>query len=366
MSNLGVSFRIDAITEGFTKGMAKVNNAIKDTKKGLREFDVGNGLKQALGIGGIIQGFRSVINHAQEIRDNLEKLGKPVDEATRSVAAYGDALDSLKTGVAEFAITSLSFFTRAGEGWGMLINRMRGVSAEQERIAEGAAKGADEQEAALSKLIAKRTIEAETIDKQVADQKRANEMGGMSTEEKRNKLLAEREKILSEIDAMPEYDESTQTGKIHNVARKQKQLAADKLTGEIGGMGRELQKDAEEKQRQDADKKKQEDEKRRKLSGKFGPSVEELAGTELGGFFDGNDPRLKARKVLETEAQAKDAFGRMDFKGGMELAGKAQGLRSALEDQMAGVKPSAAKEPPTAAQMDDLIKAVQGVIRAQP
>lgn len=324
--SIGIDFVLRANSTAFTRGVASANNAIKDLKKGLKDFDVGNGLKTALGVGGVIAGFRAAISNAQELRDEAEKTGRAMDDATRSVAAYGDALDDVWKGAKNLATETLSFFTRAGEGWGMLINRMRGVSAEQEKIAAGAARGAAEQEKAASALYAKKTERAKTVDADIAAQDEKNANANLSKEELRNKLLAKREEIFQRIDNMgPENKDPA-----YNVARKEAQLEASRLTGEIGSLGRDLQDEAEREQKRKAE----EAAKRTKdIVDKFAPSVEQLANMEVGGFAKANDPRLQARKILETEKRAAMLGSRGDIAGAIKLGTEADKMRKSLESQ---------------------------------
>src|SRR6478736_839516 len=111
---IGVDFILRASSAQFTKAMAGVNNSIKDVKKSLRDFDVGNGLKQALGVGGVIAGFRMAITNAQELRSEAAKLGNEIDSGTRSVAELGDALGKIGTGFKNGLTAGLSFFTQIG------------------------------------------------------------------------------------------------------------------------------------------------------------------------------------------------------------------------------------------------------------
>lgn len=112
------------------------------------------------------------VKAAQETREQFEKLHHPIDDATRSLAAFGDGLDVVKHGTISAVGSVLSFFTRAGEGWGMLINRIRGVSKETEKSGEETSKAAAEQEKKLAEAIkahADDAKKAEEIEKQLAE-----------------------------------------------------------------------------------------------------------------------------------------------------------------------------------------------------
>jgi len=169
--SIGIDFILRATTEGFTAGMAKANNAIEDTKKSLKGFG-GASLVNTIGVAGVIAGFKAVLSTAQEVRDELEKMGKPVSAATASVARYGDAWDQIKKTLSEAAVFSLSIFTRTGEAIGSFINRMRGITAEQEAQWEQSARDADKREKEYNQKLLER---AQIEKKLAAEKKKTNE-----------------------------------------------------------------------------------------------------------------------------------------------------------------------------------------------
>lgn len=358
MSSIGVDFILRASSAQFTKALASANNSIKDLKKGLREFDVGNGLKQALGIGGVIAGFRTAITNAQELRDEADKIGKSVDSGTRSVAELGDAVGNIGMGFKNALTTGLSFFTQVGDA---ARHFFFNVTQEQEdaarKMVATTGKAADEAEARL-----KKSKEDNSPEKQAAAQeelaKAQLELAMKGTEEGKklalltNERIALEEKLASVGKATVEHKKIQAEIAKNELETKKAAAALDKAALERA-----------EKKKAETDKS---NEKKKDLVGKFAPSVEEMAGMDLGGFFDGKDPRLKARKILEDENRAKEAFARGDFKGGFAAAQSAQGARTALENEMAGIKTPGGKAPPTAEQMDELIKAVQGKFKAEP
>jgi hypothetical protein len=217
--SIGIDFILKATTEGFTAGMAKANNAIEDTKKSLKGFG-GASLVNTIGVAGVIAGFKAVLNNAQEVRDELEKMGKPVDAATASVARYADSWDSVKKALQSTAVSGLGFFTQVGEGIGSLINRMRGVTAEQEAQRDQSAKDADRMERELKeKLLNHTELEKKAteekkkrddkahddfvkrVDKENAAYEKVNEAAAKLTEKTRKdkyELLSIDEKILSD------------------------------------------------------------------------------------------------------------------------------------------------------------------------
>lgn len=170
------------------------------------------------------------IKGAQETREQFEKLGKPIDDATRSLAGFGDNLASIKKGTAELTGSFLSLFTRAGEGWGMLINRLKGVSAEQEKVAEGAARGAAEQEKKL----------AEATKAHADDGKKAAEIETKIDEDKYKRglaLLSQADQIAEMTKKRTELEEqlASITGKsdADRLRSAQKKLEIDQLTDQI-------------------------------------------------------------------------------------------------------------------------------------
>lgn len=365
--SIGVDFVLRANSSGFTKAMGAANNGIKDLKKSFRDFDVGGGFKQALGVGGIIAGFRAAITNAQELRDEAEKTGKKIDDSTRSVAQYGDALGELWQGTKNLTTTTLSFFTRAGEGWGMLINRMRGVTREQEKIAEGAARGAAEQEKAAAALYAKKTERAKSIDAEIEDQNEKNANVGLSKEELRLKLLEKREAVLSRIDKMgPEN-----TDPAYNVARKEAQLEASRLTGEISKLGEDIFGESEQERKKKAAEAARQT---KEITDKFAPSVEQLAEMGVGGFASANDPRLIARRIAEKERFAAEAGSRGDIRGALKLGTEADKLRKSLEGTTGKGTALTAETAETALrnalettnkELTEVKEALAGIIKAQ-
>jgi len=165
--SIGIDFILKATTEAFTAGMAKANNAIEDTKKSLKGFG-GSSLVNTIGVAGVIAGFKAVLNNAQEVRDELEKMGKPVDSATASVARYADSWDAVKKALQSTAVSGLGFFTQVGEGIGSLINRMRGVTAEQEAQRDQSAKDADR----LEKQAKEKLLNHTELEKKAAEEKK--------------------------------------------------------------------------------------------------------------------------------------------------------------------------------------------------
>jgi len=89
--------------------------------------------------------------NAQKLREESERLGRPLDYATASVAKLGDAFDQAKQFGADAATFIVSGYTMIGDEIGKVINRVRGVTEAQEVYAERAAKAAEEAEKRLAK-----------------------------------------------------------------------------------------------------------------------------------------------------------------------------------------------------------------------
>lgn len=125
--------------KSFEQGVARAGGLFSNMVRGMKAHRGGQ-LLSGLGATGIVQGFRLTIQRAQEARDAAAKLNRTVDEGTASVARYGDAWDRIKTAVGDAAVTGLSWFTRAGEKIGEIINddfmsTVRGMNSnEAERI----------------------------------------------------------------------------------------------------------------------------------------------------------------------------------------------------------------------------------------
>jgi hypothetical protein len=98
---------------------------------------------------GIGHAITQVIDNAQKMRDEFEKMGKPLDASVKRVAEFGDAIDGMKKAVVSASIEAVSFINLAGEGWGSFINRLKGVSLESEKASVGIAKAADKAVASI-------------------------------------------------------------------------------------------------------------------------------------------------------------------------------------------------------------------------
>lgn len=155
MAEFGVGFRFFAKTDELAAGLRQAGEEGKALKRTLGdtfgESSVWKNLT-AVGIGTtLIRGFMLATENAQKLREESEKLGRPLDYATASVAKLGDAFDQAKQFGADAATFIVSGYTMIGDEIGKVINRVRGVTEAQEVYAERAAKAAEEAEKRLAK-----------------------------------------------------------------------------------------------------------------------------------------------------------------------------------------------------------------------
>lgn len=364
--SIGIDFILRARTAMFTQGLASANNAVKDLKKSIRDFDVGGGFKQALGVGGVIAGFRMAITNAQELRDEARKTGKAVDESIESVARYGDALASIGSKAKNALTEGLSFFTKMGDA---ARRYFQDVTKEQEdaaqKMVETTGKAADEAEKRL-----KASREANSPEKVAA----AREKADKAERESQTKGTAAQKKLVDLINERADLEEKI--GKLGKGTTEYQNVRARIAENERDT--KEATADFDKDAAEAAEKKKKAAEKisdaSKKLVNKFAPTVEQLAAQETGGFVSQDDPRIKARQALKQEGIARALFERGDAKGGLAAAQKAQGLREGLEGRASdtgALTPKAAEDAfsnalkETNTKLEDLEKAVAGVIKAQ-
>lgn len=202
---IGIDFILRASTAGFTRGIAAANNSIHDLKKSLKVGDVGNGIKQWLGAGAVIAGMRAIINHADEVRESLEKIGKPIPMSIASVARLGDGFKDLKNGVASLGVEILSIFTKLGDAAGQAFNRAwngtKGtinayIGAKIEREADASVAAS---EASIAKMRATGVDDVRAAEQKLADIKRKNALAAMNDAEKLAFLRKEEIALAKEL-----------------------------------------------------------------------------------------------------------------------------------------------------------------------
>lgn len=352
MAGIGIDFILRGSSASFTKAVASANNSVKDLKKGLKEFDVGNGFKQALGVGGVIAGFRLAITNAQELRDEADKLGKSIDSDTRSVAELGDAFGAIGKGIKNSLTQGLSFFTSIGDKARQFFQN---VTQDQEdsarKMVQTTAKAADEAEKRL-----KEAREANSPEKQAAAQEKLDKVN----REAMAKGTDQQKKLINLINDRADLQEKLDKTPPNTVAFKEIQTQIAQTDMAMKDAGRDMDKEG--------------DEKKKKLLDKVGLTVEELAQQDIGTGVRQDDPRIKARKALQLEERARTFGSRGDIKTALDLQGQAEGIRKGLSGVTADSKmltPDTAKTAfadalkDTNTKLDDLEKVMSGIIKAQ-
>jgi hypothetical protein len=334
-----IDFVLRANTAAFTKGLAAAENGVSSLKKTLRSFG-GGALGGAIGIMGLIRGFQAATNHAQELRDKMEGMGQPVDDATRSVAEFGDALDRIKKGAAEVAVSVVSVFTRIGDA---ARRAMQGVTKAEEDAARAmertTKKALDETLKAIE--AAKRANSPEKMaeaERKLADVRRENAMRNSDAEGKLVLLLMRRMELEKEMNSLGS----------HTVARKEKEIELAKQDQAIAAQRSEVAKeqaDAAEREAKQVEKIRElgaksfdaaDDIKRIKRdeatarADRYLPTIEDLAARaeanerargaygigssgSLVSALDPNSPEMQAKRALELEKQAREAAMSMDL-----------------------------------------------------
>jgi hypothetical protein len=191
-----------AETADHTKKATGLHGVVESLKKGFKDMGIS---LQGAGIGVALAGFVSLgkqaIDQAQQQRAEWEKIGKPIDAATRSIAMFGDSIDTIKKG----AITSVGFilsgWTQIGEVIGSSINRLLGVTEAQENIAAATEKGVEaavkRRDAILAEKMDVEKIHAaqqamNAAQKDYADSKK-------NAQDKHNALLADEIALIGKI-----------------------------------------------------------------------------------------------------------------------------------------------------------------------
>jgi hypothetical protein len=138
-------------TDGFIENAnKKFSDLAKNAKKA--GIDLGKGF----GLGILINQFREwgmvAVENAQKTRDEMEKVGRPIDNATRSLAILGDGISSVKKAGVSAAGFLIGGYAQLGDVLGSVINRMRGISEAQENLRMKSQRDADELEAQAKKM----------------------------------------------------------------------------------------------------------------------------------------------------------------------------------------------------------------------
>lgn len=363
---IGIDFVLRMSSAAFTRGVAQANNSLERLKKSLKVGDVGNGLKQFLGAGAIIQGFRTAINNAQELRSSLEGMGRLVDETTASVARLGDSLDEAGKGFKNLLTSSLGYFTRAGEAWGGLINEIRfgAQAANIEKIAGDAGRNADRLEKKRDELLKQR--EQRNTPENLAKLRKTNEdaleknlLARASAQEKLNTLQEDQNKLVSEFGKLMMNEDVLKNDRARIEEARAAIIAKQ---GEITVAKRDL----EDKQKSAKDAQDRVNDVRRQLNDlkrdPFLPSLEEAASYQIpiesnvitGDMLRKAEIARKAQDILGLEQQALSVGKSGDVAQAIAMQDRANQLRAGLSGSIKSSDANVAVE--MGKQLDDANK----------
>lgn len=155
----------------FQSGLDKASGLAARFKSLMKIGGLGS-LGGLVGSAALVQAFRSTYERAQQARDAAEKLNRTVNAGTAAVARNADAWDNLKNAVGDTLLGVLSFFSKAGEGWGALAAKMirpQGQSDAQLRRTMAIGEAADRNAARLSTPEALEAAAARGAQKRAAD-----------------------------------------------------------------------------------------------------------------------------------------------------------------------------------------------------
>jgi hypothetical protein len=180
----------------FSAGLTKVNGMLAAFKRGAKVGGL-RGFGGLLGAGAIVQGFRSILQAAQDARTEAKALGMEVSTGVASVAAYADRWDMIKENIQEAGIAALSFFTTAGRAIGKKLGT--GSSDEEVGAIQQNKEDQKQREIDLKNNRARLDREMAATDKSLSDARRANRLAEMSDAERMNALTQEQYELFVEI-----------------------------------------------------------------------------------------------------------------------------------------------------------------------
>jgi hypothetical protein len=319
----GILGRVNQAASEIKKGFAAVGMEIRGIGIGVLIAQVGNLAKQA-------------IAEAQKTRDEFEKMGKPISGSIRSMAALGDAMKEVKG----FAVDAVGFlvggYTQLGDVIGSAINRLRGISAEQERIAELTQREADAQDARLAKLQAEQH-DVESIRRareDLAELEKRTAFERLSADEQMNALLMEGVRLREQI-------ANTEEGTVAYYERKKQLLENTNQIYELGLKLTEAEAEAEDRIVE-------------ALADFFGPldTIEEKKAEIVAVTHQQADAEAavtaeleRQRDAAEQARAAKEAASRAAFGGTVTGAPQYEGMSSAmLRGLMADLREQIAEE----------------------
>lgn len=207
---MAFDFSIKAYFGGDTSGL---KNAISSANENINKFSEGikrTGLRigEGLGVGVLIGAFvrlgAEAVKNAQQMRDSFDAIGEPVDENTRRLANFGDQLDDIKKGSINAVGSVVGFFNGMGESLGSVINRMRGVTAEQEKAAMTSEETTKRVLATIAEARKKSLQENSpaalmALEKQLGEVQKANALANMTAAQKLSSLTTDQFHLYQKI-----------------------------------------------------------------------------------------------------------------------------------------------------------------------
>ncbi len=313
--SIGIDFILKANTAAFTKGLAAVDNATSKLQKSLAgKFegrDLARGLTTALGLS------------VDKIAEKFARMWTGVsEEAEKAYARMGQLSDTLTKKVIEAGTARLS----TEQKYQLALIQTEQL---QNRIARNTGSSVEAQNQRMEDQIA-------LIDKE-------REAEELLIKSKNEKIDASNEDVKKQYEKMD---------------------AEKKAAEERDKDARAELKLAEQQDQEFVDSVKE----------KFAPTVEQLGQMEVGTGVGGDDPRIRARRILEKEALAAAAGSRGDITAAMKLGGEATAMRESLSAVTGGGTALTAETAETALRkaledtnkkLVDVETALAGIIRAQ-
>lgn len=283
---------------GFTAGLQKANGLLAAFRRGFKSSGLGGigmglgglggGVASVAGIGALVMGFRSVMNAAQDAREEAKSLGMEVDSQTKAVAAYADSWDVLKDNIRDLAINGMANF--------LTLRKALGFGKNDEVDAAQKQSERDQKQREIDLKASRERIEREgaSLDLQLSAARRANRMAELSEEQR---LVA----VNEEINAL--YERRATLVPKSNAAKKVELEIEQKLAE-----ARELQLQISKRETADPSAMKG-------ANTPFGMSVADVAGMREPGRRSERE-RLAAEAMrLEQRGRAAEAAGRFNLAG---------------------------------------------------
>lgn len=106
----GIKVYFGGDTSALKQSFTEANKLAQEFHHSIQEAGLGAG--RAFGFGYLIKEIKGyiveVVDKAQKMRDEADRLGKPIDEATRKTAELGDAWDRAKKSAEEYAMVAIA------------------------------------------------------------------------------------------------------------------------------------------------------------------------------------------------------------------------------------------------------------------